>query len=657
MATLTSSTPTIVGFGEAMIRYAPVDKTVPQNGQPDLFLRSIGGDELNVMVALSRLGRHTHWVSLLPNNVLGNVVRNCATSAGVSIKHCLTDDTTGEVGSFTVIPEEKRVHYRRKSSSFWKQSGDELKWEHIMKDCSAAWCHATGISPLCGSGARTSWEEHLRVCEQMKIPVSIDFNHRAALGTLKELWDIVHPIIAKSTTMKLLIFSLVNLRGVAALCGLENLPGPSYFEMAGGTAAKSTVERGTKRLKTFKGQGTAEDDPVWVDLMQRVYNYLKGKVAIACCFKTRDGSFTNLQTRWSVIVDGNGAHSTRQTPTVHVPKDECGGGSAWAAGCIDAYLEAAQQGVAVNGAMVARRGDLMAALCQETVGDHSWVTRSNLDCALSEFQNKVAILRPGGENFSSSSLAPAVGASMNVASLHRELLLDLNPVSWLLKKQIEENLPKMPRLIAIVRAKRADLAIQRSLELVEMGCRAIEITFDTTDFERVLSTVVRRVGKKALVGVGTAMKVEDVRVAASLGAKFALSPINPPGFSAECIRLGLIAVPAAFTPNEVWQAHNEGAHFVKLFPAYLWQPKALKAMLGTGPLKNVKIMPSGGISPDTAKDWFDAGAVGVGMGSALCGKDITTPAGEDYEEQFKTAKKSWAEHGKAAAQTALDTLQ
>ena len=115
------------------------------------------------------------------------------------------------------------------------------------------------------------------------------------------------------------------------------------------------------------------------------------------------------------------------------------------------------------------------------------------------------------------------------------------------------------------------------------------------------------------------MSVEDVRLAAKLGAQFALSPINPPGFVAECLRLGLLAVPAAFTPTEVWHAHCQGAHFVKLFPAHLWNAPTLKAMLTTGKLANVRVMPSGGISPETAQSWFNAGAAGVGMGSA-CGR-------------------------------------
>ena len=73
-----SARPTIFGYGEAMIRYAPISSTATtdvEKGQPELYLRSIGGDELNVMVALARISYSAHWVSVLPNQVLGNVIK------------------------------------------------------------------------------------------------------------------------------------------------------------------------------------------------------------------------------------------------------------------------------------------------------------------------------------------------------------------------------------------------------------------------------------------------------------------------------------------------------------------------------------------------------------------------------------------------------
>jgi hypothetical protein len=58
--------------------------------------------------------------------------------------------------------------------------------------------------------------------------------------------------------------------------------------------------------------------------------------AVACCFKRRgDG---NVQRRWSVLVNGSGECSSRDEPVWHVPKEETGGGSAWAAGFLFGLL-------------------------------------------------------------------------------------------------------------------------------------------------------------------------------------------------------------------------------------------------------------------------------------------------------------------------------
>ena len=120
---------------------------------------------------------------------------------------------------------------------------------------------------------------------------------------------------------------------------------------------------------------------------------------VACCFKTREasdaGGAVGTQTRWSVVARparGGGVvvDSTAGAPVRHVPKDECGGGSAWSAGAIDAMLLDGADGAnddddaraAARLRALARRGDTLAALCQEAVGDHSTATRGALDRAL-----------------------------------------------------------------------------------------------------------------------------------------------------------------------------------------------------------------------------------------------------------------------------------
>ena len=135
------------------------------------------------------------------------------------------------------------------------------------------------------------------------------------------------------------------------------------------------------------------------------------------------------------------------------------------------------------------------------------------------------------------------------------------------------------------------------------------------------------------------------------------SPINPDGFVRTCLELGIVPVPAAYSPTECWTAYTQGAECVKLFPAQLWRPEVLKAMLGTGALGDIKIMPSGGISPATAEAWLDAGAYAVGMGSNLAGKDIKF-FGPAEADQLRDARRAWAEGGgRAAAQEIIARLR
>ena len=304
-----STRPTIFGYGEAMIRYAPTSSTATtdvEKGQPELYLRSIGGDELNVMVALARISYSAHWVSVLPNQVLGNVVKTCANGAGVSTKYSQFTSANSEVGSFTVLPKEKRVHYRRASSAFWKDKHN-FDWDKIIKEMKPSWCHATGITPLCGDNAAISWVNHVDACGNNKIPISIDFNHRPALGTLEKLWNLMQPIIKQNEMVKLLIFSLKTLRQVSLLCGVEDVPEASIFEHNGGTASRNNMNKRQKLANGNSSVGISESNPVWHELMERLFNKLGGRVNIACCFKTRDSN--GVQTRWSTIVDSNGIHN------------------------------------------------------------------------------------------------------------------------------------------------------------------------------------------------------------------------------------------------------------------------------------------------------------------------------------------------------------
>lgn len=336
----------LVAFGEAMIRYAPADpnRQEGERHKPTLFLRSVGGDELNVCVALSQLGRQARWCSVLPEGPMGQVVSSSATDSGVDTSMILlTPDA--DVGTFTVLPEQRTVHYQRRRSAFSLHDPGRLDWSKSFSG--QEWLHMTGITPMIASSPRESWHNALRQAREKGVPCSMDLNHRPQLGSLSELMECVEPHLR---SLEVFVVATSSLHQLAQLNGIEH-----------------------------ENEGNHQSD---VKLMQSVAKQL-GIQRLVCCFKSRgtDAARPGVQRRWSVLCTVAGdVFSTENMHIVHEPADQLGGGSAWMAGFIDFCLEKGIASLSKESGVTAalRRADLLAALCQETIGDHSTVTRQQL---------------------------------------------------------------------------------------------------------------------------------------------------------------------------------------------------------------------------------------------------------------------------------------
>lgn len=132
---------------------------------------------------------------------------------------------------------------------------------------------------------------------------------------------------------------------------------------------------------TLPGALKDNDDRPWRDVMRWFHKRWAGP-AVACCFKRR--GVNNVQRRWACIVNDKGEFSSCQSPVWHAPKEETGGGSAWAAGMLYGLLDGDNyvdpRSADLTGAV--RSGDLLSALCQESVGDHSTVRLAEFEKAL-----------------------------------------------------------------------------------------------------------------------------------------------------------------------------------------------------------------------------------------------------------------------------------
>ncbi|MEO9902601.1 bifunctional 4-hydroxy-2-oxoglutarate aldolase/2-dehydro-3-deoxy-phosphogluconate aldolase [Nisaea sp.] len=171
------------------------------------------------------------------------------------------------------------------------------------------------------------------------------------------------------------------------------------------------------------------------------------------------------------------------------------------------------------------------------------------------------------------------------------------------------------RVVPVIRTPSADLAIRACEWLLDAGMQALELTFTTPDADRVIQTFART-APDALIGAGTVRTPAQAKAAIDAGAAFLVSPGAAPGVGEAAALAGVPYLPGAATPSEVEARWAAGAAVVKIFPAReCGGPGFLKAIRSVYP--EIPLMPTGGVSPDTAKAYLDAGALCLGMGGEL----------------------------------------
>ncbi len=163
-------------------------------------------------------------------------------------------------------------------------------------------------------------------------------------------------------------------------------------------------------------------------------------------------------------------------------------------------------------------------------------------------------------------------------------------------------------------------------ELADAGARAFEITFDAPSAAPDLAAVRERLTARSdgpfLVGAGTVTRHDQLDAARGAGADFAVAPLLDPGLVTASVEAGLPFIPGALTPTEVAAAWAAGATFVKLFPASAVGPSFVREL--RGPMREVPLIPTGGVDGDNAGTFLDAGAVAVGIGGAIVRADPAT---------------------------------
>lgn len=177
-----------------------------------------------------------------------------------------------------------------------------------------------------------------------------------------------------------------------------------------------------------------------------------------------------------------------------------------------------------------------------------------------------------------------------------------------------------PGIVAVIRTDSAAQLLPICEALVAGGVIGLEITMTTPDAIDAIATASRQFGDRALVGVGTVIDPETCRAAILAGAQFVVTPVCRPEIVQMSLRYGKPIACGAYTPTEALTAHEAGADFIKLFPADGLGPQYIKNLLA--PLPMLRIIPTGGVTVETAGDFLRAGCAALAAGSSLVAKDF-----------------------------------
>lgn len=329
----------VVTFGEAMVRLAPPHfQRLEQTRSLDV---EVGGGELNVAVAVSRLGLSASWVSRLPDNPLGRMIRNRAREHGVDTSHMVWGK--GRAGlyfvEFGASPRASSVLYDRAHSAFSQIQTGEVDWDAVLRGCRVF--HTSGISPALSPSAAAVTGQALQAAKKAGALVSYDLNYRAKLWSPEE----------------------------ARRCQEPLMESVDFF---------ITTEEDTRVVFGIVPGGSAKDD-TYASVSAEPYKEVAQKLAekfrfqaVAITLRENPSVWRNT---WTAIAYAGGKFYEDRKYDLEIV-DRVGGGDAFSAGFLYGYLTTKSFESAV------RVGNASAALKHTNPGDFTWATRAEVEALL-----------------------------------------------------------------------------------------------------------------------------------------------------------------------------------------------------------------------------------------------------------------------------------
>jgi len=337
----------LVTFGEAMLRLAPPHfARLEQATQFDL---QAGGSEFNVAAGAARLGLATSWVSLLPDNPLGRMVRNKAREQGIETRG-VTFTRTGRLGlyfvEFGAAPRPSSVLYDRAHSAMAGMTGGEIDWAQQLAGARAF--HVSGITPALGAGAAAATRKALEAARAAGCFISYDLNFRRKLWTAEEARRVQEPLLP------LVDLLISNEEDAQVLFGIAAAGGDAHY-----------------------AHGVSESSHAQV---ARALHARFGSPAVAITLRESPAVWRNI---WSgLVLEHDTLHSAPRYELEVV--DRIGAGDAFVAGLLARRLQGAPWDQALAFATA------FSALKHSIPGDANWATAAETEALLKDGGLRVA---------------------------------------------------------------------------------------------------------------------------------------------------------------------------------------------------------------------------------------------------------------------------
>jgi 2-dehydro-3-deoxyphosphogluconate aldolase/(4S)-4-hydroxy-2-oxoglutarate aldolase len=191
------------------------------------------------------------------------------------------------------------------------------------------------------------------------------------------------------------------------------------------------------------------------------------------------------------------------------------------------------------------------------------------------------------------------------------------------------------KAVAVIRMTDAAKLAKAAAALRKGGITAFEVTMTVPGAVEIIRAMARDKVPGVLVGAGTVLDAGAASDVIGAGADFVVSPITDGDMIMACREAEVLVVPGAFTPTEIAAAWRAGADIVKVFPATSLGPQFFRDL--RGPLPHIRIMPTGGVTLENAREFLEAGACCVGIGTALLDKKMIDA--DDWEGLASRARR------------------